>query len=102
MGDEPLLWGFNQYIIQRALAARAARLKGIAFAAFLKLLMPVVVLPGIAMFVLNPDLSAPDKAYPSAMKMLPVGIKGLVFAALLAAVVSSLASMCNSISDIHG
>ena len=63
--------------------------------------MPViVVLPGIAMFVLNPDLSAPDKAYPSAMTMLPVGIKGLVFAALLAAIVSSLASMCNSISTI--
>jgi len=63
--------------------------------------MPViVVLPGIAMFVLNPDLSAPDKAYPSAMNLLPLGIKGLVFAALLAAIVSSLASMCNSISTI--
>jgi len=60
----------------------------------------IVVLPGIAMFVLSPDLSAPDKAYPSAMTMLPVGIKGLVFAALLAAIVSSLASMCNSISTI--
>ena len=96
-------WGFNQYIIQRALAAKSVdeAQKGIAFAAFLKLLMPViVVLPGIAMFVLNPDLSAPDKAYPSAMTMLPVGIKGLVFAALLAAIVSSLASMCNSISTI--
>ena len=96
-------WGFNQYIIQRALAAKSVdeAQKGIAFAAFLKLLMPViVVLPGIAMFVLSPDLSAPDKAYPSAMTMLPVGIKGLVFAALLAAIVSSLASMCNSISTI--
>jgi SSS family solute:Na+ symporter len=96
-------WGFNQYIIQRALAAKSVdeAQKGIAFAAFLKLLMPViVVLPGIAMFVLNPDLSAPDKAYPSAMNLLPLGIKGLVFAALLAAIVSSLASMCNSISTI--
>ena len=96
-------WGFNQYIIQRALAAKSVdeAQKGIAFAAFLKLLMPViVVLPGIAMFVLNPDLSAPDKAYPSAMNLLPIGIKGLVFAALLAAIVSSLASMCNSISTI--
>ena len=96
-------WGFNQYIIQRALAAKSVdeAQKGIAFAAFLKLLMPViVVLPGIAMFVLAPDLSAPDKAYPSAMNLLPVGIKGLVFAALLAAIVSSLASMCNSISTI--
>ena len=96
-------WGFNQYIIQRALAAKSVdeAQKGIAFAAFLKLLMPViVVLPGIAMFVLNPELSAPDKAYPSAMNLLPLGIKGLVFAALLAAIVSSLASMCNSISTI--
>ena len=96
-------WGFNQYIIQRALAAKSVdeAQKGIAFAAFLKLLMPViVVLPGIAMFVLAPDLSAPDKAYPSAINLLPVGIKGLVFAALLAAIVSSLASMCNSISTI--
>ena len=96
-------WGFNQYIIQRALAAKSVdeAQKGIAFAAFLKLVMPViVVLPGIAMFVLNPELSAPDKAYPSAMNLLPLGIKGLVFAALLAAIVSSLASMCNSISTI--
>ena len=96
-------WGFNQYIIQRALAAKSVdeAQKGIAFAAFLKLLMPViVVLPGIAMFVLAPDLSAPDKAYPSAMNLLPGGIKGLGFAALLAAIVSSLASMCNSISTI--
>jgi SSS family solute:Na+ symporter len=96
-------WGFNQYIIQRALAAKSIQeaQKGIAFAAFLKLLMPViVVLPGIAMFVLNPALDAPDQAYPSAMTLLPVGIKGLVFAALLAAIVSSLASMINSISTI--
>ena len=96
-------WGFNQYIIQRALAAKSINeaQKGIVFAAFLKLLMPViVVLPGIAMFVLNTDLASPDQAYPSAMTLLPVGIKGLVFAALLAAIVSSLASMCNSISTI--
>jgi SSS family solute:Na+ symporter len=96
-------WGFNQYIIQRALAARSiheAR-KGIAFAAFLKLLMPViVVLPGIALFALDPSLDAPDQAYPAAMTLLPVGIKGLVFAALLAAIISSLASMINSISTI--
>jgi SSS family solute:Na+ symporter len=96
-------WGFNQYIIQRALAAKSIQeaQKGIAFAAFLKLLMPViVVLPGIAMFVLNSNLAAPDQAYPSAMTLLPTGIKGLVFAALLAAIVSSLASMINSISTI--
>ena len=96
-------WGFNQYIIQRALAAKNNReaQKGIVFAAFLKMLMPVlVVLPGIAAVTLAPDLGAPDKAYPEVMKLLPVGIKGLVFAALIAAIVSSLASMTNSISTI--
>ncbi len=96
-------WGFNQYIIQRALAAKSSReaQKGIAFAAFLKMLMPVlVVLPGIAAVILSPDLSEPDRAYPEVMKLLPVGIKGLVFAALIAAIVSSLASMMNSISTI--
>ena len=96
-------WGFNQYIIQRALAADSlqAAQKGMAFAAFLKLLMPViVVLPGIAMFVLEPGLDAPDQAYPLALTLLPVGLKGLVFAALLAAIVSSLASMINSIATI--
>ena len=96
-------WGFNQYIIQRALAAKSIdeAQKGIAFAAFLKLLMPIiVVLPGIAVFVMGVDISAPDQAYPHAMTLLPVGIKGLVFAALLAAIVLSLASMTNSISTI--
>ncbi len=96
-------WGFNQYIIQRALAAHSPQeaQKGIVFAAFLKMLMPVlVVLPGIAAAVMLPDLEAPDKAYPEVMKLLPIGLKGLVFAALIAAIVSSLASMTNSISTI--
>ncbi|MBU3020246.1 sodium/sugar symporter [Aestuariibacter sp. A3R04] len=96
-------WGFNQYIIQRALAAKSIQeaQKGIAFAAYLKLLMPIiVVLPGIAALILYPDLTAPDQAYPSMMSLMPVGIKGLVFAALVAAIVSSLASMTNSISTI--
>ncbi|MEM5511199.1 sodium/sugar symporter [Pseudoalteromonas sp. AS71] len=96
-------WGFNQYIIQRALAAKSIKeaQKGIAFAAYLKLLMPIiVVLPGIAAVVLHPQLSSPDQAYPSMMELMPSGIKGLVFAALVAAVVSSLASMTNSISTI--
>lgn len=96
-------WGFNQYIIQRALAAESLKeaQKGIAFAAYLKLLMPViVVLPGIAAVVLAPDLAAPDKAYPEMMNLLPTGVKGLVFAALIAAILSSLASMMNSISTI--
>lgn len=96
-------WGFNQYIIQRALAAKNLReaQKGIAFAAYLKLLMPViVVLPGIAAVMLAPNLTAPDQAYPEMMKLLPVGIKGLVFAALIAAILSSLGSMMNSIATI--
>ena len=96
-------WGFNQYIIQRALAAKDVKeaQKGIAFAAYLKLLMPIiVVLPGIAAVILYPQLSSPDQAYPSMMSLMPVGIKGLVFAALVAAIVSSLASMTNSISTI--
>lgn len=96
-------WGFNQYIIQRALAAKDIKeaQKGIAFAAYLKLLMPIiVVLPGIAAVVLYPNLSAPDQAYPSMMSLMPVGVKGLIFAALVAAIVSSLASMTNSISTI--
>lgn len=96
-------WGFNQYIIQRTLAAKdlAEAQKGIAFAAFLKLLMPViVVLPGIAAVLLLPDLAKPDQAYPELMNMMPVGIKGLIFAALVAAILSSLASMTNSVATI--
>lgn len=96
-------WGFNQYIIQRALAAKSIQegQKGIAFAAYLKLLMPViVVLPGIAAAVLLPELERPDQAYPNLMNLMPLGFKGLVFAALVAAIVSSLASMTNSISTI--
>ena len=96
-------WGFNQYIIQRALAAKSTReaQKGIMFAAFLKMIMPlIIVLPGVAAAILAPDLEAPDRAYPTVMNLLPSGILGLVFAALIAAIVSSLASMMNSISTI--
>lgn len=96
-------WGFNQYIIQRALAAKdlAEAQKGVIFAAFLKLLMPlVVVIPGIAAVMLAPDLAKPDQAYPTMMDMLPTGMLGLVFAALVAAIVASLASKINSIATI--
>lgn len=96
-------WGFNQYIIQRALAAKSLpeAQKGIVFAAFLKLLMPViVVLPGIAAVILAPGLAKPDEAYPTMMQYLPSGILGLVFAALMAAVVASTASKINSIATI--
>jgi len=96
-------WGFNQYIIQRALAAKSVReaQKGIVFAAFLKLLVPVlVVIPGIAAFVLAPKLERADQAYPAMMAMTPPGVRGLIFAALIAAIVSSLGSMMNSIATI--
>ena len=107
-------WGCNQYIVQRALGADliTAR-KGILFAAFLKLLIPIIaVLPGIAMFVLHQkgmfqsemsDLNGvikPDHAYPTLMNLLPPGLKGVAFAALTAAIVASLAGKANSISTI--
>ena len=106
-------WGCNQYITQRALGAdlQTAR-SGILFAAFLKLLMPViVVLPGIAAFVLykegvfTTDMTlngevVGDRAYPVLLNLLPVGLKGLSFAALTAAVVASLAGKANSIATI--
>ncbi|WP_241527214.1 sodium/sugar symporter [Sphingomonas turrisvirgatae] len=96
-------WGFNQYIIQRALAAKSLSeaQKGVVFAAFLKLLMPVIiVLPGIAAVLLAPDLAKPDQAYPTMMGLLPVGLLGLVFAALVAAIIASTASKINSIATI--
>ena len=106
-------WGCNQYITQRALGAdlKTAR-GGILFAAFLKMLMPViVVIPGIAAYLLykqnvfqtemiqNGELN-PDRAYPVLLNLLPPGLKGLAFAALTAAVVASLAGKANSISTI--
>jgi solute:Na+ symporter, SSS family len=96
-------WGFNQYIIQRALAAKdlPEAQKGIIFAAFLKLLMPVIiVLPGIAAVLLAPGLPKPDEAYPTMMRLLPTGLLGLVFAALIAAIIASTASKINSIATI--
>ncbi len=107
-------WGCNQYIVQRTLGAdlKTAR-KGILFAAFLKLLIPVIaVLPGIAMYVLHSKglfqkemtdavgAVKPDHAYPTLMNLLPAGLKGVAFAALTAAIVASLAGKANSISTI--
>ncbi|MFB9052713.1 sodium/sugar symporter [Formosa undariae] len=113
-------WGFNQYIIQRTLAAKSLResQKGILLAAALKIVIPlIVVIPGIAAYVMVNDpeimaglgeagrLSLPsqgqaDKAYPWLLQFLPTGLKGVAFAALAAAIVSSLASMLNSTSTI--
>lgn len=106
-------WGCNQYITQRALGAdlKTAR-GGILFAAFLKLLMPIiVVIPGIAAYVLyqkgyfgaemmQDGSLNPDRAYPTLLNLLPVGLKGLSFAALTAAIVASLAGKANSIATI--
>ncbi len=104
----------NQYITQRALGAdlKTAR-QGLLFAAFLKLLIPLIaVLPGIAMYVLyqqgmfqaemvdSNGILKPDHAYPTLMNLLPAGLKGVAFAALTAAVVASLAGKANSISTI--
>ncbi|MEO5775104.1 MAG: sodium/sugar symporter [Sphingomicrobium sp.] len=96
-------WGFNQYIIQRALAAKniGEAQKGVVLAAYLKLLMPVIiVLPGIAAVILAPGLAKPDEAYPTMMRLLPPGLLGLVFAALVAAIIASTASKINSIATI--
>jgi len=96
-------WGFNQYIIQRALAAKSLdeAQRGVLFAAFLKLLMPlIIVVPGIAAVMLAPELPKPDEAYPTMMRLLPPGLLGLVFAALIAAIVASTASKINSIATI--
>ncbi|MGV8946174.1 MAG: sodium/sugar symporter [Lutibacter sp.] len=113
-------WGFNQYIIQRTLAAKSLKeaQKGILLAAFLKLIIPlIVVVPGIAAYVMVndpeimarlgaaglknlPTLEQADRAYPWLLQFLPTGLKGVAFAALTAAIVSSLASMLNSTSTI--
>ncbi len=97
-------WGNNQYIIQRALAAKSIKeaQKGVAFAAVLKLLMPlIVVIPGIAAFVLQADIDKPDQAFPWVLSnFVGSGFRGLVFAALVAAIGSSISSMVNSVSTI--
>lgn len=110
-------WGCNQYITQRALGAKNLETaqQGMLFAAFLKLLMPlIVVLPGIAAYYLyynssNPaflsgmldgNVVKPDKAYPLLLSILPTGFKGMAFAALTAAIVASLAGKVNSIATI--
>lgn len=106
-------WGCNQYITQRALGAdlNTAR-NGLLFAAGIKLIMPIiVVLPGIACYVLYKDgifqqemaiggEVNPDRAYPVLLNLLPTGLKGLSFAALTAAVVASLAGKANSVATI--
>ncbi|MDR0982114.1 MAG: sodium/sugar symporter [Culturomica sp.] len=112
-------WGFNQYIIQRTLAAKSLKeaQRGIAFAAFLKMLIPfIVVIPGIVAWVMYSEGTFGskeafeiagstslnnDNAYPWLIStFVPIGLKGLVLAALAAAIVSSLASMLNSTSTI--
>ena len=98
-------WGCNQYIIQRALAAKDLKeaQRGLAFAGYLKLLLPmVVVVPGIVAYALDPaSINVADDAYPWLLgQYLGPGVRGLAFAALVAAIVSSLASMMNSTATI--
>jgi SSS family solute:Na+ symporter len=96
-------WGFNLYIVQRALTARSIRevQNGVILAAFLKLLMPViVVLPGIAAALLISNMGRSDEAYPNLMLLLPSGLLGFVFVALVAAIIASMGSTLSSIATI--
>lgn len=98
-------WGLNQFITQRTLGAKslAEGQKGIFFAAFLKLLIPfIIIFPGIMALQLYPDLIAKDdQAYPVLMReLLPAGLRGIMFAALFGAIMSSLDSLLNSVSTI--
>ncbi len=97
-------FGANQYIIQKAFGAKSLQeaQKGMVFAGYLKLILPfVVVIPGIAALALNADIVKPDEAYPWLLhNIIPSGIKGLIFAALIAAIVSSFAAIINSASTI--
>jgi SSS family solute:Na+ symporter len=97
-------WGTNQYIFQRALAAKSINeaQTGVAFAAFLKILMPlIVVIPGIAAFYLQADISKADEAFHWWLNnYVSTGLKDLVFAALIAAIGSSISSIVNSTSTI--
>lgn len=97
-------FGANQYIIQKAFGAKSLQeaQKGMIFASFLKLILPfVVVIPGIAAFALSADIVKSDEAYPWILEnIVPAGIKGLIFAALIAAIVSSFSAIINSASTI--
>jgi SSS family solute:Na+ symporter len=97
-------FGANQYIIQKAFGARSLReaQRGMVFAGYLKMILPfVVVIPGIVAFQLSADIAKPDEAYPWILdNIVPAGIKGLLFAALIAAIVSSFSAIINSTSTI--
>jgi solute:Na+ symporter, SSS family len=97
-------WGCSQYITQRALAAKNLNeaQRGLIFAGYLKILMPfIVVLPGIAAFVLKADITKADQAYPWLINtFIPVGIKGFALAALAGAIISALSSMVNATATI--
>jgi SSS family solute:Na+ symporter len=97
-------FGANQYIIQKAFGAKnlCQAQRGMLFAAYLKLILPfVVVIPGIAAFALSADIGKADEAYPWLLEtIVPAGIKGLIFAALIAAIVSSFSAIINSTSTI--
>jgi solute:Na+ symporter, SSS family len=97
-------WGFNQFIIQRGLAGKTLKEAqlGVAFTGYLKLLVPLlVVIPGIAVYALGAKLGKSDEAYPWLISnIVPIGIRGLSFAAIVAAAVSALSSIVNSVSTV--
>jgi len=97
-------FGANQYIIQKAFGAKSLKeaQKGLIFAGYLKLILPfLVVIPGIVVYALNADIVNADEAYPWLLtNIVPVGIQGLIFAALIAAIVSSFSAIINSASTI--
>jgi SSS family solute:Na+ symporter len=98
-------WGANQFITQRTLAARDVKhgLYGTVFAAYIKLVIPfIIVIPGIIAAIMYKDeLTRSDMAYPLLIeRLLPTGLTGLMFAALMAAIMSSLDSMLNSSATI--
>lgn len=97
-------WGCSQYITQKAIAAKSLveAQRGLIFAGFLKILTPlIVVIPGIIAFALRADLTKSDQAYPWLLhNFVPAGLRGLIAAALVAAIVSSLSSIVNSTATI--
>ena len=94
----------NQAIVQRTLGARSEwdAKGGMLFAGLLKVFIPLlIVVPGLTAIILAPDLEKPDMAVPTMIReLMPPGLKGLMFAALFAALMSSVDSYLNSASTI--
>ncbi|MFC1607519.1 sodium/solute symporter [Candidatus Latescibacterota bacterium] len=100
----PAYWLGNQAIVQRTLGAKSEyeAKKSVLWGAFLKLFIPIILVgPGLAGIVLHPGLESSDDIYPTLIHdMLPPGLTGLVFAAFLAALMSSVDSYLNSAATL--